>query len=105
MTIPDAARQTQFLNVISRDEAETRFHKHLRLEPLGNERLTLPFALDRVLAEDVASPVDVPAFDRANVDGFAVRAADTFSAMEETPRQVRLNAEVLSPGIAPKETI
>ncbi len=105
MTIPDAARQTQFLNVISRDEAEARFHRHLKLEPLGNERLPLSAGLDRVLAEDMASPVDVPAFDRSNVDGFAVRAADTFSAMEESPCHVRLNAEVLSPGIAPKEIV
>ncbi len=98
--VPDAARQQQFLNVISREEATERFQKHLNLEPLGSERLPLAVALDRVLAADVASPVDVPAFDRSNVDGFAVRASDTFGAMEEYPGFVRLNAEVLSPGRA-----
>ena len=43
-------------------------------------------ALDRVLARDVVADIDVPGFDRSNVDGFAVQAQDTFGAMEETPR-------------------
>ena len=38
---------------------------------------TLAAALGRVLAHDVVAPIDVPPFDRANVDGFALRAADT----------------------------
>ena len=101
----EAARQQQFLNVISRDEATAKFQRHLKLEPLGSERVALAEALDRVLAEDLASPVDVPAFDRSNVDGFAVRAADTFGAMEERRRELRLNAEVLSPGVAPIENV
>ncbi len=36
---------------------------------------------------DVVSPVDVPSFDRSNVDGFAVVAEDTFGASEEAPRR------------------
>ena len=39
--------------------------------------MALGEALGRVLAEDVVAEVDVPGFDRASVDGFAVRAADT----------------------------
>lgn len=103
--VPEGARQQQFLNVISRDEATERFRKHLKLEPTGSESVPLSGALDRVLAEDVASPVDVPAFDRSNVDGFAVRASDTYGAMEESVRQVRLNQEVLSPGMAPQVVV
>ena len=38
----NAARQQQFLNVISRDEATERFQTHLDLHPLGNETVTLP---------------------------------------------------------------
>src|SRR5215470_10905968 len=100
-----ASSQTQFLDVITRDEATARFREHLRLEPLGKETVPLGDALDRVLAEDVVSAVDVPGFDRSNVDGFAVQARDTFGAMEETPRRARLNAEVLAPGIVPRETV
>lgn len=103
--VPEGARQQQFLNVISRDEATERFRQHLKLAPTGRECVPLAQALDRVLAEDVAAPVDVPAFDRSNVDGFAVRASDTYGAMEEQARRVRLNQEVLSPGVAPQEIV
>ena len=55
-----AARQEQFLDVASRDEAEARFRSHLRLEPLGAESVPLERALGRVLARDVVAAVDVP---------------------------------------------
>ncbi|MFO1310614.1 MAG: molybdopterin biosynthesis protein [Burkholderiales bacterium] len=96
----DGIAQTQFLDVITRDEATARFRRHLRLVPLGRETVALAQALGRVLARDVIAPVDVPAFDRSNVDGFALVASDTFNAMEERPRHVALNGEVLSPGVA-----
>jgi putative molybdopterin biosynthesis protein len=94
--------QDQFLEVIDRDEAERRFHAVLDLSPLGAEVVALEAALGRVLAGDVAAPVDVPFFDRSNVDGFAVRAADTFGASEEKPRRLRINVEVLRSGIEPR---
>ena len=62
-------------------------------------------ALGRVLAHDVAAPIDVPPFDRSNVDGFALRAADTVGASDATPRRLTLNAEVLACGHAPKLTV
>jgi putative molybdopterin biosynthesis protein len=100
-----AAEQQQFLDVVSRDTATERFHEHLSLVPLGVETVDLANALDRVLANDVAAEVDVPAFDRSNVDGFAVHAADTFNAMEEAPRSLQLNDEVLAPGVQSKTTV
>ena len=99
------ARQTQFLNVITRDEATARFQQHLKLAPLGQQTMPLATALGRILAEDIQSTVDVPGFDRSNVDGFAVQAADTQGAMEESARTITLNDEVLSPGIAPRQTL
>jgi putative molybdopterin biosynthesis protein len=95
---PDAA-QTQFLDVITRDEATARFRQHLTLAPLGAETVPLRSALHRVLAADVIAGVDVPGFDRANVDGFAVIAADTFGAMDERPVTAVLNDEILAPGV------
>jgi putative molybdopterin biosynthesis protein len=102
---PADAGQTQFLDVVTRDEATARFREHLTLAPLGHEVVLLRDALDRVLAQDVLAEVDVPGFDRSNVDGFAVQAKDTFGAMEETPRSVRANAEVLAPGIVPDTAV
>jgi len=96
-----AARQEQFLEVVSADEARARFHRHLDLSPLPNENVTLAGSLGRVLAADVVAPIDVPSFDRSGVDGFAVCAADTIGATDNGPRRLRLNAEVIACGHAP----
>src|SRR5213083_2117874 len=97
--------QQQFLNVLNRDEAERRFRAVLDLSPLAAEQVSLPAALGRVLAADVVAPLDVPSFDRANVDGFAVRAADTFGASEDKPRRIRLTGETLATGVQPAKPV
>ena len=96
------ARQEQFLEVVSSEEASLRFHRHLALRPLGGEGLPLSLALNRVLAEAVVAEVDVPGFDRASVDGFALRASDVADASEQAPKRLQLNLEVLTPGTAPR---
>src|SRR5262249_58237276 len=55
----------------------------------------------RGVAGDVIAPIDVPPFDRANVDGFALRSADTVGAREGAPRRLRLNGEVIVCGNEP----
>ena len=97
--------QEQFLQVLDRDEAERRFRAALDLTPRGVDRVPLDAALDRVLATDVNAPVDVPSFDRSNVDGFAVVAADTFGASEEAPRPVQLCDETIHTGVVPKSVV
>ncbi len=97
--------QEQFLQVVDRDEAERRFRAAVDLTPRGIDHVALDTALGRVLATDVLSPVDVPSFDRSNVDGFAVVAEDTFGASEEVPRLVRLADEVIHTGIVPAAII
>src|SRR5438128_5972347 len=101
----DPLRQEQFLNVIDRDEAERRFQAALDLSPLEPEEIPLSDALGRVLAGDVLAPVDVPSFDRSNVDGFAVHAEDTYGASEDQPRCLQINSQILTAGIAPKEEV
>ncbi len=96
-----AARQEQFLEVVSADEARTRFSAHLDLSPLAAETVALGDALTRVLAHDVVAAVDAPPFDRSNVDGFALRAADTVGASDGAPKLFTLNAEVIACGHAP----
>lgn len=98
-------KQDQFLHVVDRDEAERRFRSAVPLRPLPAERVSLEEAWSRVLASDVIAPIDVPSFDRANVDGFAVRATDTFGASEEMPRRLRLTGEILATGIQPEQTV
>ena len=58
-----------------------------------------------MVSAHVESPVDVPGFDRANVDGFAVRARDTETAREDQPVRLRLTDEVLTPGRVPVHTV
>jgi len=100
-----AARQEQFLEVVSPEDARARFARHVSLTPLGSERMALDAALTRVLAADMTAPIDVPPFDRANVDGFALRAAETVSANDTAPRRLRLNGEVIVCGHAPALTV
>lgn len=99
------SEQEQFLQVLDRDEAERRFRAAIDLTPLGIEKIRIDTALGRVLAADVISPVDVPSFDRSNVDGFAVVAEDTFGASEEVPRSVRLVDEEIHTGVVPGTVI
>lgn len=103
--VRSASRQNQFLNVISRDEATERFQSALRLQPIGIEAVSLATAHGRVLAEDLVASIDVPGFDRSNVDGFALIASDTTGAMEESPRQLQLNNESLLPGVIPQTIV
>ena len=96
-----AARQEQFLEVVSAEEARRRFEGCIDRSPLPGESVPLNAALTRVLAADVIAPVDAPPFDRSNVDGFAVRAADTAGASDGAPKRLTLNAEVIACGVAP----
>ena len=100
--VRQAARQEQFLEVVSAEEARHRFERHLDLTPLPAERTPLASSLGRVLANDLAAPIDAPPFDRANVDGFALRAADTAGATDAAPVQITLNPEVIACGHAPR---
>jgi len=54
------------------------------------EQVPLEQSHSRVLAEDVFSAIDVPGFDRAAMDGFAVTAEDTFSADEQNPVKLKV---------------
>ncbi len=108
----DRSDQKQFLEVIDRDEAHRRFREALGNVTQRREEIDLADALGRVLLEDVVAEIDVPNFDRSNVDGFAVRAADTWGADEEAPVKLELIADdVITPGaipelrISPGETI
>jgi putative molybdopterin biosynthesis protein len=98
-------KQEQFLQIAERDEAERRWHAALDLSTPSSEQVPLEQALGRVLAVDVRADVDVPSFDRSNLDGFAVRAEDTYGATEEAPVHLRLNDETLPTGVEPRLTV
>ena len=64
------------------------------------ERVAVTAAHDRVLAQDVVSDLDVPPFTRAAMDGYAVRAEDTFGASRTEPAQLRCIEQVFTGQIA-----
>jgi putative molybdopterin biosynthesis protein len=96
-----ALDQEQFLQILSREDALERFEAALFPRAIPREQRTLADALGAVLAEDVVAPIDVPPFDRSNVDGFAVRSADLGAASEGAPVRLALNGETIACGTAP----
>ena len=60
----------------------------------GTEYVDLPEAHGRVLAEQITADIDVPGFDRASMDGYAVRARDTIDASEVNPAVLKLAGTV-----------
>jgi len=64
-----------------------RFHQAIESLDIasGTETVDIAEARGRVLAERVDADIDVPGFDRAAMDGYAVRARDTFGASEADP--------------------
>ncbi len=74
------------------------------LEPLDSETIPLLAAPGRVLAEAIQAETDLPPFPRSVMDGYAVRAADTFGAGESNPACLRLTGEITM-GAAPDKTI
>ena len=95
--------QRQFLDVVDEDVAHDVFREACaHLTPV-TELVPLEDALGRVLDEDVVARIDVPGFDRSNVDGYAVRAVDTYGAEELDPVTLASSPVTLAAGDAPPE--
>lgn len=97
--------QDQFLTILSREAALARFEAALFPRGAPSEARPLADALGCALAEDVVAPIDVPPFDRSNVDGFAVRSGDLAGAGEAAPVQLTLNDETVACGTAPTRPV
>jgi putative molybdopterin biosynthesis protein len=94
-----------FLKTVSKSEAERIWHAAIRLGPLGGEEVPIAQAQGRVLDGDILVPIDVPPFDRSLVDGYAVVAADTFDANEDTPVSLDLVPETAPAGAVPQTEV
>lgn len=69
--------------------------KVYEVQPLESERIPLNRAAGRSLAEDFCAPCDLPGFDRSTMDGYAVRARDTFGASEGQPGYLDIVGDVV----------
>ena len=80
---------------MSFDEAKKTIDQQLKPKPLGTKQIPLLEAHNRVLAEDATSSLDIPPFNRSTVDGYAVKAEDTFGAEENQPAKLRVCGSVV----------
>ena len=87
------SERRQFRDLIDAAEAQ-RLIDALPIEPARAHPVPLENAVGRVLAAAQTAPIDVPGFDRAAMDGYAVRAADTFAASETDPVSLRLTGAI-----------
>lgn len=93
----------EFFQVLPVSDALALLDSHWQPQP-GSETIATADALDRVLAADVHSPEQAPAFRKSAVDGYALRAADTYGASQSLPAFLSLRGE-LKMGEAPKDDI
>jgi len=84
------ARLKGFQTLTNIDDALSTFLRKLKPKRLEPEQVQISMGLGRVTAEDVVAENDLPPFDRSAVDGYAVRAQDTFGASQFKPRMVRV---------------
>ena len=89
----------EFLQLTPPEPALRRLLDHITLQPKA-ERVGLEHALGRVAAEPVIAADALPPFSRSTVDGYAVRAADTYGASESLPAYLDLSGEVLMGALA-----
>jgi len=79
-----------FRRLVSLEEAKRILSQKFSSKPVGAEQIPISEAHLRVLAEDIMAPIDVPSFSRSTVDGYAVRASDTFGAEENRHIALRI---------------
>lgn len=83
----------EFFNVLPPDAARQLLFEHIT-DVLPWERIDTTRALGRITAVDVTAPHALPSFRRSTMDGYAVRAADTFGASESLPAFLTVTGEV-----------
>ncbi len=83
----------ELFQVLTPGEALHRLLQHLKAA-LPAEDIPVQEALGRILAADIFSPIELPTFPRSNMDGYAVRAQDTFGASDGLPAYLKLGGEV-----------
>jgi len=91
MTVKDMLGRT---GVVTREAALKLLYASFTVSHPALEKIHISHSLGRVLAGDIASPEDLPEFDRSTMDGYAVKSADTFGAAESRPALLRVVGEI-----------
>ncbi len=80
------------MSLLSVDQARERILSHF--QPVTTETLPLAGSSNRVLAQDITATNDLPPFNNSSMDGFAVHAADVVDATTDSPRSLRVVADI-----------
>jgi len=83
-----------FRKLLSFDEAKKLLEQSFSPKPVGVEQVSISKAHEQVLAHDVVAPLNIPSFTRSTVDGYAVKAVDTFGASEDKPVSLKFCGHV-----------
>ena len=94
----------EFLTLLPPDEAREKLFSHLPGPQPAPELIDVSASLGRVTVEDITAPHPLPDFRRSTVDGFAVRAKDTYGASDSLPAYLMLAGEVPM-GDSPKSAL
>ena len=84
----------EFLTLLPPDDARTLLLSHLSQLKIDSESIAVTSSLGRFTASDIFAPHPLPDFPRTTVDGYAVRAKDTFGASDSLPAYLTLIGEV-----------
>jgi len=79
-----------FRTLVTIEEALAELHRYFEPQPRSIEEALTSAAIGRTLAEDLIAQIDVPGFDRAAMDGYAVVAEDTFGADDDNPKRLQI---------------
>ena len=85
----------KFIEVMPIKEALEKFIKKADIKPVGVEEVETLKAYGRVLAENIKSEKNIPPFNRAAMDGYAVKAEDTFGASPQNPKKLKITGKIL----------
>ncbi|MEJ2731801.1 MAG: molybdopterin molybdotransferase MoeA [Deltaproteobacteria bacterium] len=85
-------------------DLKTVLEYRTRFPRAGSERVSLPKATGRILAEDLIADDDLPDFPRAIVDGYAVKGSSTFGSSEGNPAYLTISGSIAM-GESPEFTI
>ncbi|NYT04025.1 MAG: molybdopterin molybdenumtransferase MoeA, partial [Candidatus Methanofastidiosa archaeon] len=93
----------KFLKLDTYEEAIKKIEDSISFE-LKSEDTPISSSLNRILSEDLISPINVPDYPKSQMDGYAVRSEDTFEASETSPVKMRL-IESVNAGSPPRYSI
>ncbi len=85
-------RKIGFAKLTSVVEAQEKLFSSLK--PLNSEKVEIRESLNRIIAEDIYSEINIPPFDRAAMDGYAIRAENSFGASPKNPKHLALTGMI-----------